>query len=131
MALDMTTVDRKAARMLIRARRLLNDGGKHWIKGNFKRDIKPGVVGYCSVGALLHVRDSKPDLSDPDAYERAMRMLADTVFETYAEEAAVEDAYDVNEEDSETIITTWNDQGNRTWNDIDEAFRKSALALKK
>lgn len=125
--MDMSR-DRKAARLVRRAHALLNDGGRHWIKGNYTREIKPGVKGYCAVGALNAARDEKG--ADYEVYERAVQLLTARLLPEYNEQ---DESYYYPEDlfDSwEDVITGWNDYPGRNWGDVDKAFRETALALK-
>ena len=112
--------DLKARRdVLLRARDKMNDSGRHWVKGFYKTFTKGKVEGeacYCAVGAIKASTRNK--LLRESAYEDLIMFgginsqLFSSVFH-----------------DNERKIINWNDDWNRTWEEIDSAFRKAAKDL--
>lgn len=41
-----------ASRRVLKALRLMNDSGRHWIKGHLERVLQDGSKAYCMVGGL-------------------------------------------------------------------------------
>lgn len=111
--------------MLKNARDLMNDSGRHWIKGEYYGH-KKGEQAYCSVGALR-----KSGSRRPAAYRSSIIALA-TVIDPdrmkSSREHALKHSLDVNRHlasVAESIIVNWNDHPNRRWLDVDRKFRKA------
>ena len=116
----------RAADKLDEAREAMNHGGRHWIKGYLRRYIEknhvPGargyitaqeagyrgdqspVVGFCSIGALLHVKA-------PMKAKQALNGV-------------------VNKKGFGSVIE-FNDLSTTKWSEVSRAFRSAARQLRK
>lgn len=107
---------KQIARVLEKARKLMNDNGKHWKKEEYECRLNDGSYAYCARGAIrksmltlypAHVKDHKyydDHLLGEEPVLKALRK-----FTTKGKK-----------------IETWNDSERRTWEQVDAAFRKAA-----
>jgi hypothetical protein len=88
------------ADVLLKARDLMNNRGKHWIKGQMKKRLSNGEYGYCSMGAIEAATQSK-------ALQRRAYLALRNVTDP-------------------TGVAFFNDFHTTTWGDVSRAFRKAA-----
>lgn len=131
MIVDQLTADeRKVVAELIReARELMNNSGKHWVKGEFTRIVDGGEIGYCSMGALNQVFYSKEETDDQvGGWARRDAILA------LAEDEAIAAVhYSGNSRNQHSIaewqVITYNDGEDRTWPEVEAAFKRTEERL--
>ena len=117
MALDMTP-DQQAAKLLQQAQLLMNEGGKHWMKGSFRY-----MNRYCAVGALREVltpgRNGVP-FENP-IFRRAVTTLARIVDPKLGPKHDISDYLET--------IYVWNDAPEREWSEVRKAFTRAIGAI--
>ena len=112
---------RQIADLLRQARDLMNDQGKHWIKGqsatlkaiNFGQ---PEYDKFCSIGAIRYVLTGNPfdnDNADENYLVDCLVAQINLPGKDY--------------EGSDKVIL-WNDSTDREWGEIYEAFTNAALS---
>jgi hypothetical protein len=106
------TFEEKVAKCLLDARELMNNGGKHWTRGAFKRRLDKDEYAYCSIGAIRAVTTSKDQKIRNEAY----RQLATMIY------AGPETR---NVRVAQGRIVQWNDM-KATWGDVSRTFRQAA-----
>ena len=90
--------NRKLSTIFKRALEIMNDGGKHWIKGDLCKRLPDGTYGYCALGAIRKV--TQKDLMNRYAAER---ILANCL--TYS-------------------VAGWNDRSSTFFSDIKRVFKE-------
>lgn len=114
--------DKDVAQVLLNARALMNNKGKHWIKGKLRKN-KPSIgMCYCSVGAI---RAAAPGDGNKRLRAAAYKSLAKEISPSYS------DTYDEYGKYAREVIITWNDGWCRTWQEINLKFRQVAASVKK
>lgn len=115
-------VSKKRTREILKtARFLMNDNGKHWIKGRLSRKKSVGMC-YCSIGAIRAASDN------PSEVETAVKALAtiglgmDDPGVRYGDERGFFPY--------RYKIENWNDRPSTTWKDVDATFRKAVRSLR-
>lgn len=108
----------EVGKLLMAARELMNDKGRHWIRGAIKAKIN-GEMCYCSLGALFEARRSAG--ASNEILNAAQVQLAEIVRPDM-----------INPFSTELIgprltITTWNDTRASGWEEVDEKFRAAAM----
>ena len=126
MALTTTEV----AEFARRSRELMNDQGRHWVKGEYKEYDDHDVVTYCSVGAVRQTIFG--DTEDVDVSDvRYMRVL-------YALDEAVREEHSagrympnggVFSTDAEANVIGFNDHGPTEWSDVERVFKRAEQIL--
>lgn len=112
----------EVARTLDKAVELMNDSGKHWIKGRYVSDepMDDGRPGYCSVGAIEAATRQLPDLAELDYSAR--------VSVQFAAVKALATAYGRDPEtwfDHNQVVINWNDRSDTTWDKIVKRFERA------
>lgn len=126
-----TPTKEQVADLLKNARELMNNSGAHWIKGAYSTRIRADYSGgepvfehaYCSMGAIRHLTDEE---GDQKIRWEATKALGE-VEAIKAIPMTEADAYDIADryEVAFTRIVRWNDADERTWADVDAAFREA------
>lgn len=124
------TPDPKAAKLLRDALDLINDEGRHWIKGNFTGDVADGV-GFCSLGAIRQVvfGDVLIPFTPGDGvfarYDKMVRALTEAV--------GYEDSFLAdpgrNTRNIGTGVVEWNDDPERTFPEVKAGFERAIAKL--
>ncbi len=115
---------KEISRILREARDLMNDGGKHWIKGKLSRTSK-GEKSYCAIGAVctvVGVRRSQTRISKEA--RPALLALAEEIWDDRAARGHSVWRYT----DDYNILSTI--YGSTTWKDIKRVFTKAAKSPK-
>lgn len=122
---------KEVAAKLREALRLMNDNGAHWIKGEYAEDIEYDEngdsveVAYCSLGAIRYVTGTDlwtgSNESNVVAFALADALPPVEFPPEYAAMTPEQGAFDK--------IVTWNDDEDREWNEVVEAFTKAADQL--
>lgn len=114
-------VSRDRVREILReARDKMNDNGKHWIRGDYFKRIRGRGNCYCSIGAIHSVTRKK--------HEREAAYLA--LCERGVGSSTRNSYGTINPYTAESNIIRWNDNFNRTWSDVNKAFRKAVRNLR-
>lgn len=95
----------------------MNDGGKHWGKGDYRKyDFASGETVYCSVGAIQWVvRDAiGHNQAGSDLQDRSVEALADVIPRNYFPG-----------ERSWKRVVVWNDADDTTWEDVTRVFAEA------
>lgn len=121
---------KEIAANLRKALTLMNDSGAHWIKGEYTEtleyddDDNPIEVGYCSLGAIREVTNTDLWSGSEESNEVAFALAAVLPpyeapgYVPFSPEAAAFDR-----------IVAWNDDDDRAWNQVVEAFTQAAARL--
>jgi len=127
----MTISANVVADALAKARDLMNDKGKHWTKGTSRKPIRVwrGEIveyAYYSSGALTESTDDWGQI-----HPNPVRLEAIVALSQNPQIAAIDvlkysDPY----EEALAKIITWNDDPDRTWDEIDTAFRETEERLR-
>ena len=127
-------VDPKAAKLVEEALALMNDEGKHWVKGAF-RHISGDKVSYCAVGAIRQVVFGSVDLfpahkqeDELNKEERATMRRYYTVMDAVT--VALGRSKDPDFIGKGSAIVGVNDAPSTTFEDIQAGFRKAARLLR-
>ena len=115
-------MSKQVAETLEKARALMNSGGKHWMKGDYRGTKKRGGdTCYCAIGALCAVLEVSPDTIDVhDFGSECIIKLVD----------ALPPKADRKQGSATDCVITYNDAPNRRWKHIDALFRRAIkLAL--
>lgn len=120
----MKTEKELLAEIILEARDLMNDGGKHWIKGIFEEyDPETGEKSYCTVGALYvcFLNRNIPFY----VYDDISLQLVQTISEYsgWHGESVISCL-------SRFSITSWNDAPERTWEDVERVLTETARRLR-
>jgi len=128
---------KEIAEKLREALRLMNDSGKHWIKGDWQQELDEVdeygyyQLGYCSVGAI-RVANNVDDIEADDADSNACVFALAELLPAFDYQKVVP-AYrpDPSTPEGRTTILTdrvirWNDKEERTWEEIVEKFSEAA-----
>lgn len=109
------------ATKILEARAKMNNGGRHWIRGAFKRkDPSTEEYAFCSVGAVREaVRGRSRELS-PSVY----RAINEALPKEYR--AVGRNGREPGVNACISAIIGFNDHWGRTWGDISRVFRKAA-----
>lgn len=100
---------------------LMNNGGKHWGKGNYRAlDDETGEYSYCSVGAVREVFIREGHLDD------ARRGLSDDCLVALNEQLPKKDQ-ELFDQPWKNIVC-WNDEKERTWDEVVDVFTRAAEA---
>lgn len=103
--------------ILSNARKLMNDEGKHWLKGRLSRKKKIGMC-YCSIGAIRAAADNLAEArAASDVLGQHGLGFGPTKRNSYYYGRAAMPF--------RGSIETWNDDPRTTWQDVDRAFRKA------
>ena len=121
---------RAIAKKLREALLLMNDTGRHWVKGEYQEELYfdentgVGEYGFCSLGAIRYVTGS--DMEVPTEESTAVALaLAQAI-----PEVEQEDAYAASDEERFfNRIVRWNDHDDRTWEQVEEKFMEVADSL--
>jgi hypothetical protein len=109
-------MNNKVAEVLDQAIALMNDGGKHWIKGSYRAwNVEDGLPAFCSVGAINY---ALPGFADDDVRKETIRVLA----------AAVPAKFFPGEESWKRVIV-WNDAPETTWEDVKSIFDEAKRSV--
>jgi hypothetical protein len=112
--MDMT-VNLRASQLLERALERMNEEGRHWVKGNYRRLLENGEYGYCAIGSIDN--DQK---ADGVASYHAVRALN-----------AARSGYSLDRATgARSLIVTWNDSTKTTWEDVKTVFTRAIKLLK-
>ena len=123
-----------------RSRELMNDGGDHWMKGEYKEYDDYNTLRFCAVGAVREVffDDAEGygvDTTDPK-YARVIQALADAVREELKvgrykpiESARVQALSFHSTEQAESVVITFNDYDTTTWADVERVFKRAEETL--
>lgn len=111
--------DEDVAKVLLNARELMNNRGKHWIKWEFRRKNKNGELCYCSIGAI---RAAAPGDKNKRLRAAAFRALAQLIDPNYA---------DGTKTAAQSVIMSFNDSDSTKWGDVSKLFRKAARSVLK
>lgn len=65
----------KAAEVVRAAQERMNDGGKHWIKGSFRRKLADESYGYCILGGVRAESKSSTKAAQEAAEEAILREI--------------------------------------------------------
>ena len=128
---------KKRRKVLIKARDLMNDGGKHWMQGEFEKQFY--VTGqidvetsYCSVGAInkASVGDSYPELNPSilSFLKKRKRKLSDQVCRDLFELGGLK-IFRKQKYVNKNSVVDWNDHHKTTWSEVDAAFAKAIKEL--
>lgn len=123
------TPDSKAVALLERAHELMNEEGRHWIKGNYRRTIgtlKNGEdeFGYCSVGALeaaLTEQYGKPD---------RIGLAVDYYEPYYGALSALGEVIRPGDAGGSGTVISFNDNPKTTWTDVSTTFKAAIARLR-
>lgn len=109
------TRDEQIAKDLEAALDLMNDEGRHWIQGKAKSDLPldDGKHGFCSLGAIYQATGGwdTPSGTQARRYSGAAEALTRTL--------------------DGDLVSFWNDNPYRTWEDVKTAFQKTIKRLRK
>ena len=117
-------VNQQAVRLLEAAEKLMNDEGRHWIKGTYHRYL-PGSneLGYCSVGAIK-------EIAERENFTELVRFKAQKVLASVVDPKG---EFVLTPPDSSYYdhdrIAAWNDDQRRVWSDVTSAFQQAREKL--
>lgn len=120
-----------------RARELMNDGGEHWMKGEYKQwHDSEALLRYCSIGAIretLFDGVDDVDINDPQ-YKRIVKALATAVRDEvkegrYEPPLNRRDVVLALAGDHEGIVIDFNDHDMTTWQDVERVFKRAEVLL--
>ena len=117
--MSTTETGMTAKEVLAKALALMNDGGKHWTKGDYEVPGEDGLA-YCSVGAIGKITYAADGGSVhgitglDDLHDRSIELLA----------SAVPDRFFGGERPWKRVIV-WNDAEETTWEDVVQVFTKA------
>ena len=106
------------ADVLERALELMNDEGKHWLKGEYKGMATDGKHNFCSAGAIMEATETASSV-DP---------VNIAIFTQLARD--LPDAPVPHSSDPLDRIVTFNDNESTTWQDVVSVFRKAVARLR-
>lgn len=128
------TVEQRAALLVERAQELVDEDGKHWVKGTLKRAIsgrygsRNAEYAYCMVGALQEAHDqarlkSRSERIRRDLYE-AFRVANEQVLQSINTPARPTRGWR-----SFYSIPMFNDAADTTYEDVKRVFKHAFTAL--
>lgn len=109
----------------------LFDGGEHWIQDNWAidadhqnvGDLDPTATCFCLQGAMARVvgydRNGGSTLNAQNAYRFLDRAISVQAYE-----------WDYHERSSEASITDWNDNSDRTWDEVEKLIEDTISYLR-
>lgn len=110
---------------------LMNDRGAHWIKGEYSEVFewddfdRPLEIGYCSLGAIRQVTETDVEGTSEESNEIALALaqVLPPLETRSALTAATPEGYAFDQ------IVTWNDNEERTWEEVVAKFNEAAQLL--
>ena len=121
--------------VLSKARKIMNNDGKHWVRGYFKIR-REGEYAYCSLGGIreaLKQEGLRWDRGEGKKwYRRAIRRLATTIdpkWENKAKPILIYYSSQIQKEAAldgaaESTIMNWNDISAEDWAEVESVFKK-------
>lgn len=119
---------------LRKAIELMNNGGKHWVKGSFFRPIGDGgSVGYCAVGAIA---TSVGWGGNGGENEPLLNALSSELLITLGEEPRItwtlnKESYSYRPVVDPSAIFRFNDAHERTWVEVKSLFESTIERLER
>ena len=123
---------RAAARLIALARKKMNSGGKHWVKGTYHRlkvivEGKPAESCYCMVGGLNAAGRELAEGRVQGDLALAKKMVASVINNSEIE--AVN--WRSGQFSATDIIISKNDAYMTTWQEVNSILKDAAAALRK
>lgn len=122
-----------------RARGLMNDGGDHWMQGEYKEyDHDDDLYRFCSIGAVREIFFDTGDVEGVDVedprYKRIVAALADAVREELKAGRYTPVRQDIRDRtlagiDHEGMVIEFNDYASTTWADVERVFKRAEQTL--
>lgn len=127
--MDLTTPNREAIRLLREAQDLMNDKGRHWTKGTYRRhDDVADDPSYCAVGALVKVgAGDNPRLA---LEHGSLKIAAEALSQVVRNQVDLSKHPEVTKWKAHDYIVAFNDDSDRTWPDVRAAFQAAIRRLK-
>jgi hypothetical protein len=110
----------RVAKVLKKARDLMNDQGAHWIQGRLRsRNTATGEVSFCSVGAVMEAA-----MGDENSLIRreALLVLAESVDPSFKRDG---EFFGGVIDTAKGIVIRWNDSPDRHWTVVDKKFAEA------
>lgn len=102
----------EVSRALLAAVELMNDTGRHWIRGHFRARNADGETAYCAIGGIREVTKGNAQLR-----KAVYRALNKAIRKGYAQHRI-------------SAIMYWNDTS-RSWNEVKAGFQRAAKEVLK
>lgn len=124
-----------------RSRELMNDGGEHWMKGEYKEFDDFDMLRFCSVGAVRETMFGDADGLDVDIldqrYQRVIRALAEAVreelkagrYEPHTDAQRSRTLHIATPDIAETVVIDFNDNDRTRWEDVERVFKRAEQTL--
>lgn len=120
-----------------RSRELMNDGGEHWMKGEYKEFDDYDTLRFCSIGAVREILFDPDDVENVDIgdgrYKRIVKALAEAVREELKAGRYNPERHILERTlagiDHEGIVIEFNDFAETSWADVERIFRRAEQTL--